>query len=152
VASRIGAQIAVVTHDKDPVFGNDDFELDPRRLDMDAVRVCVEVAPLVKGIAVDGDAALAIATNHLVSRHPDDPLDQVAWSAPRRQPDELQHFVPRRRISNQFLIQPAAWIGEDDHVAALKVSDLLYHHTITHQERVLHRLGRDDEHLSDECA
>src|SRR5215216_3537218 len=152
MASRVGTQIAVVTHDKDPVFRDHDFELDLRRLDLYAVGVGVEVAPLVKGIAIDGDPALAVATNNLVSWQPNNPLDQVAGCALRRQPDEFQHFVPRRRISNWFLVQPAAWVGEDDNIATLKVGDLLYHHTITNQERALHRLRRDDEHLPDERA
>src|SRR5688500_4303190 len=152
MAARVSAQIAVVTHDEDLVFGNHHFELDLRWLDLDIVGVGVEVAPLVKGIAVDGDAALAGAANDLVSWHPDDPLDQVARGARGRKADELQHFVPRRRINHWFLLQPAAWVGEDDHIATLKVGELLYHHTITNQQRALHRLRRDDEHLPNERA
>jgi hypothetical protein len=75
----------------------------------------------------------------------------MARSALRRQADEFERLVPGRRIS-RVILQPATWIGKDDHVAPLKVGEFLYDHPVTYQERVLHRLGRDDEHLPDERA
>src|SRR5215211_5743576 len=102
-------------------------------------------------MAVHADAAFAGATDDLVPRHSNHPLDQMAGRALGGQPDEFEGFVPRSRI-NWPAIQPATWVGEDDDVAPLKVGELLHNHPVTYQKRVLHRLGGDDEHLPDEGA
>ena len=92
----------MVTHDEDPVLGNHDFKSDVGWVDLALVGICVEVTGLVKGVPVDGDPTLAGATNDLVSWQPDDAIDQMARGAPGRQPDELQHLVPRRRIISRL--------------------------------------------------
>src|SRR4029450_8206886 len=141
----------MVTQAEDPVLRDYHLELDIGRMYLDSITIGVEVTAFVEGLAVDRDTAFGIATDDLVSWHTDNALDQMTRRALGRHSDELKGLVPRSRIVNRFVLQPAARVGEDHHIATLKVGELFDNHSITYQERVLHRLRRDDEHLPDEC-
>src|SRR6188472_1369728 len=110
----------MVTHDEDAIFRYHDLELDVGGIDLSIIRICVKVAALVKGIAVDSNAALAGATDDLVPWRSNDPLDQMTRSALRRQANEFECLVPGRRVS-RILFEPPTRIGEDHDVATLKV-------------------------------
>ena len=107
----------MVTHDEDPILGYHHLELDIRRMYLDSITIGVEVTTFVEGLAVDGDTAFGIATDDLVSWHTDNALDQMTRRALGRHSDELKGLVPRSRIVNRFVLQPAARVREDHHRA-----------------------------------
>ncbi len=150
VAAGVRAQVPVVAHHEQPPSRDGDVERDVGGCDLDPVRIRVEVAGLVQLLAVHGDPPVRVAADDTVAGHADDALDQVLGAARGGEPDELQQPVQRPRVTGGLAVQPAPGVLEDRHVATLDVGDLLHHHAVAHQQGVLHRLRRDDEHLPDE--
>jgi len=155
VVPGVGGVPAVVAHHPDPAHRNFHVKRDGGR-----PRAGEEVAGLVQRHAVDRDPALRVAARDLVPRHPDHALDQVVLVARGQQADEREHVLDAAhdgivRGRGRGALQPAAGVVEDHDLAALRLraeprGELVHQHPVAGHDRVLHRLGRDEERLHHE--
>ena len=78
----------MITHHEEPVGGDHDVEGHGDRRHLDAA-LAVEVRRLVEHRSVDLDSAV-FSASHMVTRHSDDPLDEVLGAGIGQHADELE--------------------------------------------------------------
>src|SRR5450432_3872808 len=142
----------MVALDPQPARGNGDVE---RQRAVVTARVKIM---LVEDFPIDGDAAAVVATYDAITRHTDDPLDEILLAG-RRKPEvaadlaQLAKYRVMRRGDAAFR-RPGIDAAEDDDLASVNMADLVGEpvddHSVTDVQRVLHRPSRNEECLEQE--
>ena len=148
MASGVSRSVPVVTHDEDAVPGYPHLESHLRGFHWHAIGA-IQVGVLVQRLAVDAHSPLGTAAGHGVTRHPDDPLDEVVRARVGQNTDEFAK-LPSSGTLGGVGSQPVTRILEDDDVASLEISWFDGSDTITGFDGLLHGARGDDEELAHE--
>jgi hypothetical protein len=139
---------SVVPHHKDVAAGHDHIERDGRRLGLRAVRTDCQIGGFVQRLAVDSEAIIVVATEDVISRQSDNPLDQMLGAGVGQYADKLKRLADWAALAGGTAREPASWVGEDCYLPSLDAAQLLDQDAIIDLERVLHRNRRDQEQLA----
>ena len=153
VAPRVAAVRTVVAEHEEVAGGDDDVELDRRRLGRYAVGSGVQVGRLVQRLAVHRDPTLGVAADQMVAGKADDPLDQMLGAGVGQHADELEDLADRPAFLALGAGEPAARVLEDDDFAAFGGELSFSTRTRSSISSVFSiEIRRDQEHLPDETA
>jgi hypothetical protein len=152
VTPRVAAVYPVVPHHEEMAAMDDNVELDGRWLDLYAAGPHRQIGRFIESLAINGQPLGLIATDDVISREADNPLDQVLVADIGQYANELKHLADRAAFAGGAANEPSAWISEDNHVPAFDAAEFLDNDAIIDLQGVLHRDGRNQEHLADKAS
>ena len=152
VTPRVATLYAVVPHHEEVAARHDNIELDGRRLNLSTVGPNHQIGSFIQGLAIDGEPIGFVATDDVIARQADSPLDQVLGAGIGQDANKLKHLADRPAFAGSAADEPSAWIRKDNDLPAFDAAEFLYNNAIVNLQRVLHRDRWDQEHLADKTS
>ena len=152
VTPRVATVYSVVSHHEEVPAGHDNIELDSRRLNLCAIGANRKIGSLIQSVPVDSEPIRFVATDDVIARQADYPLDQVFGAGIGQYANKLKHLADRSAFAGSAADEPSAWIRKDNDLPAFDAAEFLHNNAIVNLQSVLHRDRWDQKHLADEAS